>query len=63
LYTCLFASHGIDLRALLRSGATNDELEERIRGTWLARNDRYSELRADHTATPERKIEMYYIGG
>lgn len=63
LYTCLFASHGIDLRAVLRSGATNDELEERIRGTWLSRNDRYSELRADHTATPERKIEMYYIGG
>ena len=63
LYTCLFASHGIDLRALLRSGATDNDLEERIRGTWLSRNDRYSELRADHPATPERKIEMYYIGG
>jgi cyclic pyranopterin phosphate synthase len=63
LYTCLFASFGIDLRALLRNGASNDELQDRIRTTWLARGDRYSELRADHTAAPERKIEMYYIGG
>jgi hypothetical protein len=63
LYTCLFASFGIALRALLRNGASNDELQDRIRTTWLARGDRYSELRADHTAAPERKIEMYYIGG
>ena len=63
LYTCLFASHGIDLRAPLRAGSANEELLDRIRNTWLARNDRYSEIRTDHPATPERKIEMYYIGG
>ncbi len=63
LYTCLFASHGVDLRALLRSDATDEELFERIRATWLSRNDRYSEIRADQPGAAERKIEMYYIGG
>ena len=63
LYTCLFASHGLDLRAPMRGGATNAELSDRIRGTWLRRNDRYSEIRADQPAAIERKIEMYYIGG
>ncbi len=63
LYTCLFASHGVDLRAPMRAGASNDEMLERIRGTWLARNDRYSEIRADQPIPAERKIEMYYIGG
>ena len=63
LYTCLFASHGLDLRAPMRGGATNAELSDRIRDTWLRRNDRYSEIRADQPAAIERKIEMYYIGG
>jgi GTP 3',8-cyclase len=63
LYTCLFASHGVDLRAPLRGGATNAELSDRIRTTWLSRSDRYSEIRADLPAATERKIEMYYIGG
>ena len=63
LYTCLFASYGVDLRAQLRSGATDDEIFERVRATWLSRNDRYSEIRADQPGAAERKIEMYYIGG
>lgn len=62
LYTCLFASHGVDLRAPLRSGSTNAELDARIRQTWLGRTDRYSEIRAQQPIA-ERKIEMYYIGG
>ena len=32
LYTCLFAIRGTDLRALLRSGATDDELQRGDRG-------------------------------
>ena len=63
LYTCLFASFGVDLRALMRSGANDDELFERVRTTWLSRKDRYSEIRADQPSAAERKIEMYYIGG
>lgn len=63
-YTCLFAVHGTDLRAPLRDGAGDDELLERIRGTWRSRDDRYSELRRmPATGQPMRKIEMYYIGG
>jgi cyclic pyranopterin phosphate synthase len=64
-YTCLFATAGVDLRAPLRSGASDDELLELIRGTWLRRGDRYSELRSSINAQehPARKIEMYYIGG
>jgi len=62
LYTCLFAVRGHDLRALIRSGASDDELVEAVRGVWTARKDRYSELRTDATADLPR-VEMSYIGG
>ena len=64
LYTCLFATEGLDLRTPLRSGATDADLAALIRGAWLGRNDRYSEMRAaPHPEDTRRKIEMYYIGG
>jgi GTP 3',8-cyclase len=62
LYTCLFAVRGHDLRAVIRSGATDDELAAAIRDQWRVRKDRYSELRSQATADLER-IEMSYIGG
>jgi cyclic pyranopterin phosphate synthase len=62
LFTCLFAVRGHDLRALVRSGATDDELREAIGGVWGARKDRYSELRSQAT-TELPRIEMSYIGG
>jgi cyclic pyranopterin phosphate synthase len=64
-YTCLFATHGLDLRAPLRAGADDTEMLDIIRGAWGARTDRYSELREElRRAEPEaRKIEMNYIGG
>ena len=63
-YTCLFATQGLDLKAPLRNGASDDELLTMIRNTWLQREDRYSEQRASHAhEAPLRKIEMYYIGG
>lgn len=63
-YTCLFARTGVDLRAPLRDGASDVELLELIRTTWLGRTDRYSELRATlKSEQPLKKIEMYYIGG
>lgn len=62
IYTCLFATEGQDLRDLMRSGASDDEVRARIEAIWQAREDRYSEIRFDHT--PEaRKVEMYQIGG
>ena len=62
LYTCLFATTGHDLRALVRTGAGDDEIAAAIGGIRGARADRYSELRS--AATGELpKIEMSYIGG
>ena len=62
LYTCLFAVHGHDLRALVRSGASDEELAETIDRVWARRTDRYSEIRSEQTAELP-KIEMSYIGG
>jgi cyclic pyranopterin phosphate synthase len=62
LYTCLFAAHGTDLRALLRSGASDDVIEAALRGVWGRRSDRYSELRSSETI-PLQRVEMSFIGG
>ena len=56
VYTCLFASRGTDLRAVVRSGAVDDQLaadlDEAVGALWSARADRYSELRAGRAADP-----------
>jgi cyclic pyranopterin phosphate synthase len=62
LYTCLFAMRGHDLRALVRGGASDEELRAEIDRVWGARTDRYSELRTEQTAALP-KVEMSYIGG
>jgi GTP 3',8-cyclase len=62
LFTCLFATSGVDLRGPLRSGVTDDALAAWISGLWRARADRYSEERAESAARRE-KIEMFRIGG
>jgi GTP 3',8-cyclase len=62
LYTCLFATEGRDLRALLRSGASDDEITRAIAAVWTDRTDRYSDLRSEATAGLH-KIEMSFIGG
>ena len=63
LFTCLFASDGRDLRGPMRDGATDEELELLITDVWNRRVDRYSEIRASLTTPPQRKVEMYQIGG
>jgi cyclic pyranopterin phosphate synthase len=62
LFTCLFAVNGTDFRDLLRSGASDEELEAVIERVWRRRADRYSEIRTGQTAK-RPKIEMSYIGG
>lgn len=62
LYTCLFGTHGHDLRTLLRGGASDAEIEDAVRDIWTVRADRYSELRTRATA-PRHKVEMSHIGG
>jgi cyclic pyranopterin phosphate synthase len=66
LYTCLFATSGHDLRALLREGRSDEEISTVLAHLWRARGDRYSELRTDSTDGLRRsasKVEMSYIGG
>ena len=70
VYGCLFATAGHDLRALLRGGADDAALAATVAGIWTARDDRYSEQRAEaprgasEPAAPhERRVEMHYIGG
>jgi cyclic pyranopterin phosphate synthase len=61
IYTCLFARQGVDLRDLLRSGASDEAVIERITQTWQHRTDRYSEERSNGQRT--EKVEMYHMGG
>ena len=62
LHTCLFASGGHDLRAIIHNSDDIQTLTDAIRAIWTRRDDRYSELRSsDNSALP--RIEMSYIGG
>ena len=66
LYLCLFATHGHDLRSLVRGNATDDQLASAIGQVWQGRTDRYSQLRstmAPDRETGARRVEMSYIGG
>ena len=62
LYTCLFAVKGHDLKSLIRSGATDEEISDEIARIWGKRTDRYSELRSENTIDLP-KVEMSHIGG
>jgi cyclic pyranopterin phosphate synthase len=66
LFLCLFASRGHDLRALLRGGASDEQIAGAIGLIWGDRDDRYSELRGlgqAEASRGERRVEMHYIGG
>jgi cyclic pyranopterin phosphate synthase len=67
LYLCLFGTQGHDLKPLVRSGATDEQLSGAIAAIWQQRQDRYSALRAslppDQGTGSARRIEMSYIGG
>ncbi len=61
-FTCLFARRGHDLKSLIREGASDEELADRLAAIWSARSDRYSELRSLATIDLPR-VEMSRIGG
>ena len=66
LFLCLFAGQGYDLRALMRGGAEDAQLDAAMAAIWQGRSDRYSELRASLPADVQqavRRVEMSYIGG
>ena len=60
VFTCLFASEGVDLRGCLRSAVTEEEFIDFIRGLWTRRKDRYSEERGK---VEQPRAEMSYLGG
>lgn len=70
LVTCLFSDQGHDLKALIRSGATDEELVKLIETVWRGRTDRYSDERLIAMKSPQgyqpkehQKIEMITLGG
>ena len=72
-YTCLYARSGANLRAALRSGASDAEIASLLRVGWRARNDRGAEERLQLeqrgalAAAPELRqdprLEMHTRGG
>ncbi|MFM0170309.1 GTP 3',8-cyclase MoaA [Paraburkholderia sediminicola] len=64
LFTCLFASHGLDIRNPMRSGGSDDALRRLVADLWRRRADRYSEQRGQmNTVRSPSKVEMSFIGG
>ena len=69
IVTCLFSQAGHDVKALLRSGATDDEVRVFLSAIWRKRTDRYSVERlealnsANYDPKSHRKIEMISLGG
>ena len=60
LYTCLFATQGVSVRAALRSGDVA-VVAGALARRWAVRDDAYSEERGVVTAAG--RVEMSYIGG
>ena len=69
IVTCLFSQLGHDVKARLRSGASDDEIGNFLSSIWQQRTDRYSveRLQALNTANYDpkshKKIEMISLGG
>jgi len=70
LVTCLFSDLGHDLKTMMRSGASDEQLLEVIRSIWTNRTDRYSDERLAAMQSPQgykpkahHKIEMITLGG
>ncbi|OUU79787.1 MAG: GTP 3',8-cyclase MoaA [Gammaproteobacteria bacterium TMED78] len=64
IYTCLFASKGMNIRNFMRSGSTDNDLMNILQKQWRERVDRYSELRKDVVKKKKlSRIEMYTMGG
>ncbi len=65
LLTCLFASDGHDVKNLLRSDASDEEIRSLVKNAWSLRKDRYSEQRLEllKKGIALNKIEMFKVGG
>jgi cyclic pyranopterin phosphate synthase len=69
IVTCLFSQLGYDVKALLRGGASDDEMRDFLTSIWQNRTDRYSVERlqalnsANYDPKSHKKIEMISLGG
>jgi len=69
LVTCLFAESGFDLKTLMRSGASDEDIRAQVANIWSGRSDRFSDLRwesvrsGDYQPRDHKKIEMITLGG
>ena len=64
LYTCLFASHGEDLRPLLRGPQSSEaRLHDRLAAIWATRSDAYSEERGQLRPIRIVRADMHVLGG
>lgn len=69
LVTCLFAESGFDLKNLIRSGASDVDIQAQIAKIWAVRADRYSDIRwqqvlaGGYQPRDHKKIEMITLGG
>ncbi|MFM0918518.1 GTP 3',8-cyclase MoaA, partial [Staphylococcus epidermidis] len=58
-YGCLFASsEGFDVKALIRNGATDDDLKAQFKRLWSIRNNQYSDKRTMQTIENNRKKKI-----
>ena len=62
LVTCLFSNKSMNLKALLRSRKSDDEILFEISKLWSLRDDKYSLERSDNINV-KNKIEMFQTGG
>jgi cyclic pyranopterin phosphate synthase len=69
IVTCLFSGIGHDVKALLRGGASDEEISRFIVSIWEKRTDRYSAERlealrsSNYDPKKHKKIEMISLGG
>ena len=69
IVTCLFSGMGHDVKALLRGGASDEEISRFIVSIWEKRTDRYSAERlealrsSNYDPKKHKKIEMISLGG
>ena len=69
IVTCLFSEVGHDVKAMLRSGASDEEILKLLSAIWTNRSDRYSQERLEalrdsrYDPKSHKKIEMISLGG
>jgi cyclic pyranopterin phosphate synthase len=69
IVTCLFSEVGHDVKAMLRSGASDEEILKLLSSIWMNRSDRYSQERLEalqdsrYDPKSHKKIEMISLGG